>query len=129
MPPNVMRRLDLLAAVILAALAAGGGGSVTAAVAAGKYDATASRPWGSYSYGRDAHAAAKVVATLQAVEDVVAPEFFPVELVGGGKNDYISFPSIYDGSTPACSPHCANPPGKGGYISRCIYYNHCSSNQ
>ncbi|KAG8093066.1 hypothetical protein GUJ93_ZPchr0012g19276 [Zizania palustris] len=131
---HVMGRLDLLprrrlAVVILAALvaAAAGGGSV----AAGKYDAAAaaSRPWGSYSYGGGARAAGTTVVTPRqlAVEDVVAPEFIPVEveLVGGG---YISFPSTGNANRPACSPNCANPSGKP-YTRPCTYKNHCTPNQ
>ncbi|KAL5225473.1 hypothetical protein ABZP36_012112 [Zizania latifolia] len=122
------RRLAVVTVVILAALAAAAGGSV--AVAAGKYAAAAaaaaatSRPWGSYSYG-GARAGATVVTPRLAVEDVVAPEFFPVELVGGGQNDHISFPSIDQANRPACSPNCANPAGGGYTIHGCTYRDRC----
>ncbi|KAL5224624.1 hypothetical protein ABZP36_011263 [Zizania latifolia] len=127
----VMRRFDLLprrrlavvAVVILAALAGGGGGGGSVAVAAGKYDAAvASSARGSYSYS-GAHAGATVVATL-SVEDVVAPEFFPVGLVGGGHDDYISYPSIDIPNKANCLKNCAAKSGQP-YTRPCTYKDRC----
>ncbi|KAG8093067.1 hypothetical protein GUJ93_ZPchr0012g20012 [Zizania palustris] len=136
LPP---RRIAVVAVVILAALAAGGGGGSVAVAAGGKYDdaaaAAGSRPWGSYSYGAAAAAGSRpwgsysygagaaAVATL-AVEDVLAPEFFPVGLVGGRQKD-VGYGAVENPNKQYCSTKCADP-GQSYTGRDCIYKEHCS---
>ncbi|BAH95747.1 Os12g0571800 [Oryza sativa Japonica Group] len=130
-----MRRLDLpspppravviLAAALAAAVATGGVEAAGNMYASSARATTTSSSWGSYAGGA-MHGAEMALAAAAAVEDEVAPEFFPVGLVvGDGHGSY------FDGlkrDQPFCPPDktCA---ANGGtpYTPGCLTIYQCNN--
>lgn len=129
-----MRRLDLpspppravviLAAALAAAVATGGLEAAGNIYASSARATTTSSSWGSYAGGA-MHGAEMALAAAAAVEDEVAPEFFPVGLVvGDGHGSY------FDGlkrDQPFCPDKTCAAKGGTPYTPGCLTIYQCNN--